>query len=145
MHNFISFLNLRIIFFLNAILLTLCLSCTKSLEDFKEEGEGLTRSLIQELQEIRTRKDLQLSYGRLQILFTRLSDLMITAQEFQEKHHLSSLELSKENHELSELLRIELNRIFLLDGGKELIEKCQEPALQKLDAYLKRMQKKKRF
>ena len=118
-------------------------SCNKSLDDYKEEGEGITRSLIQELRLSHTRKDLQLSCPRLQALFSSLSELMILAHELQERNHVSSVELTKENHDLSEQLRVELNRIFLLDGGKELIEKCQEPALQKLEAYQKKVQKKK--
>ena len=123
-------------------ILLLLSACNKSLEHYKEEGEGITRSLIQELKGIHTRKDIINSAQRLTMLFNDLSDVMIASHEYQESHHLSEIELTHENHDLSEQLRIELNRVYLL-SGKDIIEKCQEQALQKLDAYKKKPKRRK--
>jgi hypothetical protein len=34
----------------------------------------------------------------------------------------------KGDHELSDMLRIELERIYRIEGGRQIIEKCQENA-----------------
>jgi hypothetical protein len=116
----------------------------KSLEDFREEGRGVTRSLIQELQVIQTRQELLQVQSRLQKLFDNLVTIMTNGREFQEKYSKQeSLELTKEDHEISEELRIQLQRIYYIDGGKEIIEKCQEQALQRLDAFEKRLARKR--
>lgn len=105
----------------------------RSLDEFEEEGEGVIRSLIQELQAIHTREQLIAASGRLKRQFERLAGIMIAAQEYVVSHP----ELGKEkfvckNHELSDRLRIELNRIYRLEGGRQIIEKCEESALQAL-------------
>jgi hypothetical protein len=130
--------------FFSLVLLLLTGCGPKSLEDFREEGEGLTRSLIEELQSIHARDDLVDAAPRLQKLFNELVDVMIASREFKEKHpHLDALPLSKKDHELSDQLRGELNRILHLEGGREVIEKCQEQALERLDAFEKRVNKLK--
>lgn len=128
----------------SCLLLTSCGS--NSLEDFREEGEGITRSLIEELKEIRTREDLMQAIPRLEHLFDNLVDTIIAAEDYKEKNsRADSLELTKENHELSDQLRIELNRIYSLEGGRQVIEKCQEQALHRLDAFEKRLAKQKKL
>jgi hypothetical protein len=113
-----------------------------SLEDFQEEGEGFSRSLVKELRTIQNRKDLLESAPKLKKRFDGLVDLMIRAREFKEKHpFLESNELIKMNHDLSDQLRIELNRIYAIEGGRELIEKCQEEGLNRLDAFERRLHK----
>ncbi|MBS0272688.1 MAG: hypothetical protein JSR85_08615 [Proteobacteria bacterium] len=115
-------------------------SCgSRSLDDFEEEGEGVTRSLIQELKAIHTRDQLLVASSRLQRQFDRLVTIIIAAEEFS----LSHPELEKgggmrHNHELSDQLRVELNRLYRLEGGRQMIEKCEEKALHRLDAFQKR-------
>ncbi|WP_158021734.1 hypothetical protein [Candidatus Protochlamydia naegleriophila] len=127
-----------------AVLLAFSLLMTgcspRSLEDFKEEGEGITRSLIQELQKIRSRDQLVASTGRLQRLFDELVLVAIAAREFHHTHQeLEMIELTLTDHELSDRLRVELNRIYRFEGGRQIIEKCQEAALNRLDACEKRL------
>ncbi len=132
--------------FLRLFLLLVLSACgSHSLEDFREEGESITRSLIKELQTIRTRDDLVQIAPRLQKLFDRLVDTIVTAREFLDKYpKLEIEEFSQKNHDLSDQLRIELNRIYCIEGGRELIEKCQESALHRLDAFEKRANKYKK-
>lgn len=135
---------MRIFLVLLYSLIFLLTSCTKSsLEEYRDEGEGIIRSLIKTLQVVESKNDLIDSCAHLEKLFDQLARLMIAAKEFQESHPKIDQKLTKENHELSDQLRFELNRIFHIDGGKELIEHCQEHSVQLLDAYEKRIQKKK--
>lgn len=105
----------------------------RSMDDFEEEGEAVMRTLIQELQAIRTREQLIASTGRLKRLFDRLADIMIAAVEYRRAHpEISTNEFAGPNHELSDLLRIELNRLYQMEGGRQIIEKCEENALHRL-------------
>jgi hypothetical protein len=128
------------------VILTMTLvSCgPRSLNEFEEEGEGVIRSLIQELQVIHTREQLLAESGNLQKQFDRLVNIMIAAEEYVISHpDLDRVEFSRHNHELSDRLRIELNRLYRVEGGCQIIEKCQEKALHRLDAFKKKNFKQK--
>lgn len=119
-----------------------CVSCgSHSIEDFREEGRATTLSLTQELRQVHSRTELVACSNRLKQLFNDLVDTMIAAHEH---HEREKTELSQEDHEVSDQLRAELNRIYRIEGAKEVIEKCQEAALHRLDAYEKRLAKRKR-
>lgn len=106
---------------------------SRSYEDFREEGESITRSLIKELREIRTREDLLSTAPKLEKLFLKLAEVMIQARHFQQMNpHQSTPALSAKDHALSDQLRTELNRVYRMEGGREVIEKCQEKALKKM-------------
>jgi hypothetical protein len=137
--------NRSILFFLFFVPFFI-ISCSKSIEGYREEGEGVTRSLIQELTLIHSYQDLRGAQARLEVLYNNLTDLMIASHELQEKEgYIEIPELSKINHDLSDKLREELNRIYRLEGGKELMEKFQDKALQRLDTYKKRIAKRKKI
>lgn len=105
----------------------------RSLDDFEEEGEGVMRSLIEELRNIHSRNQLIASSGRLKRHYDRLVDIMIAAQNFRDNHPgLDKGVFSGPNHELSDQLRIELNRIYQIEGGRQIIEKCEQNALNRL-------------
>lgn len=111
----------------------------RSTEDFKEEGEGVIRSLLQELKSIHTRGQLLATSTKLQRDFDRLVNIMIAAEQFIDTHvERDKNEDGYFNHELSDQLRIELNRLYEIEGGRQIIEKCQEKALHRLDAFEKR-------
>lgn len=132
-----------LVFFL---VLTVTSCGPRSLEDYREEGAGITRSLIKELTATRSREELLQAAPNLKKQFERLVDVMIAAREFREKHpKAESLELTKIDHELSDQLRCELNRLYALEGGREIIEKCQETALHRLDAFEQRLAKQKKL
>jgi hypothetical protein len=126
-------------FFLFLCLLMTTAGCgPRSLDDFQEEGEGVIRSLIQELKAIHTRDELIAAQGRLQRQFDRLVSIMIAAEEFSLSHAEQGKGEVPANHDLSDQLRVELNRLYRLEGGRQIIEKCQEKALYRLDAFQRR-------
>jgi hypothetical protein len=113
------------------IIITACSS--QSLENYKEEGHGIIKALINELKAIHTRDDLMTSSPELTRLFNELGNVMVKAHALALAHpEQLQLELTKEDHELSDQLRVELNRIFRIEGGRSTIEKCQTESLQKL-------------
>lgn len=80
----------------------------------------------------------------LKILFMQLTDTMIESREYREKHlEQEPLALSDKDKELSDQLRAQLNRIYQMDEGREIIEKCQLEALNKLDGFEKKLSQKK--
>jgi hypothetical protein len=125
----------------------LCLvSCgPRSQEDFRDEGETIAYSLIEELRHVHSRDDLLAKTPKLKQLFHSLVDLAIAARDFREKHPEANFlsQGSRKEETVSDQLREELNRIFLIEGGREIIEKAQEEALNRLDAFEKKQQGKK--
>lgn len=121
-------------------MLLLLPGCNKrSLDDFRLEGEEVVHSLTQELRKIRTRDQLLKSTGKLQRLFNELTDIMIAAHGFNQKQIKSEKSPMPFNSELNNRLRSELNRIYKIEGGRQIIEKCQEQALHRLDAFEKKL------
>lgn len=110
----------------------------QSLEDFKQEGQDILLSLVNELESIHTRDELLKAAPKLKDLFNKFVKITISAARLREKHHLDYLEFTKQDHELSEKLRMELNRLYQLEGGRDIIEKAQEEALHRLDAFEKK-------
>lgn len=112
-------------------------SCRSSnLEDYREEGEAITRSLIQELKKIRTKEQLIASKNNLKGLFDRLVETMIAAETYIHSHpNLDQSVFPEPDHELSDQLRGELNRIYQLEGGRQIIEQCEQKALLRLESF----------
>lgn len=114
-------------------------SCSEnSLEDYRESGRSQTKTLIKKLESIHSIQDLLVHENSLENLFFKLSDLMVRARQ----SHQELLPLEKEDLILSDKLRNELNRIFLIPGGKKVIESCQEKALTHLSICEKQLEKK---
>ncbi len=108
-------------------------SCgSPSLEDYREEGQGVIRSLVHDLKQIKTRNDLVAAVPKLQSEFERLVDVMIAAEAFRSEKGLSK-EVELGDTQVSGELRTELLRLYQLPNGRELIEQCQEGALAKLE------------
>lgn len=119
---------------------------SKTALEFHEEGNGITRSIVRELKAVQTRKELVQACPKLKKLFNDLVTVIISAQEFQLKHpEYTDEELDKTERGISEELRVELNRIYKIDGARELIEKCQEEALFRLDAFEKKLNEMKSY
>jgi hypothetical protein len=118
------------------------ISCgPSSLDDFREEGEGISRKLTKELALIHTRHELLASQIHLTALFNELVDVIIAAQEFRYTHP-DSEPLAYHDIVLSEQLRNELNRIYGLEEGRKIIERCQEDALDRLNTYERKIGKR---
>jgi len=132
------------LFRMGLVLILLAGCGPSSSEDFKEQGKTLSRHLLAELQSIHSRDELTKATPRFQMIFDEMVSVMIATREFAEKHPKSEMtELNDEDHHQSEELRFELNRIYKIDGCREIIEKSQRQPLQRLDIYEKRREKKR--
>lgn len=116
------------IFFLCII----CFACSShSPEDFREEGNGITRELIYQLRRARTSAALRLVAPVIKESFDQLVDVVARARA---EPGMEPLDLSPQDLALSDRLHSELKRIYQLEGGREIIEECQKEALHRLDA-----------
>jgi len=117
------------------ICLLLCSCSSHTLEDYREEGEGLTHALLETFQSIHTKEQLIAYLPRLQNLFDQLAEVMLAAETLKQLHpELEDKEVAFQS-ELSDQLCVELNRLYQMESGRALIEKSQETALQRLQTY----------
>jgi hypothetical protein len=124
-------------------LLLLCSCSPSSSLDFQHEGEARCRQLTQELQKIENREQLVQAESRLKQHFENLVDLMISAKEFQ-RDHLDDVSQDSvyEESVIETALQEQLRRIYDIEGGREIIERSQQEALVRLDAYERSIAKK---
>lgn len=128
------------IFCLLLAVLTACGS--SSLEDFREDGKKVSDSLIAEFKLVHSRDELLQAGPKLKQSFNQLVDIIIAANEYKDTHPFFEVaELDELERKRSLQLKSELARICQLEGGRELLEKCQEEALSRLNGY--EMQKNK--
>ena len=105
----------------------------------------ISKKLSTELSHIHTREDLVTSSSKLKRQFDELVDTIIAAREYQQKHSdIDMQDISRSNHLASDALREELNRVYRIEGCRQIIEKCQENALNRLDAFEKRLTQQKK-
>jgi hypothetical protein len=131
----------------NVIFLLICLwGCSpNSSKEFQKEGETHCRSLVLELEKIENREQLLSAEQKLKKQFNYLIDLMIEAREFQEKRFEEEIsdEPVFEANSFEEELQKQLRRIYAIEGGREVIERSQQEALVRLDAYERTLAKKR--
>ena len=120
------------------IILFLSSCSNSSLEDYREEAAGISRSLLKEMQSIHSRDDLQAHTPKLKKLFSRLVDVIIAAHEMKTRLGSEIPPFSIEDQSLSDALRAELTRLYSIEGARDLIEKAQQESLYRLDAYLQK-------
>lgn len=95
-------------------------------------------ALATEFGHIHTREELIASSIRIKKLFQQLVDTLIAAQEFRKKHlDMEFPEISPAQLDTNLLLRSQMNRIYQIEGARELVEKYQEEALNRLGAHNK--------
>lgn len=115
-----------------------------SVEDFHHEGQAYSRALIRDLQKVHSREELAQSASQLKKHFEKLVDLMIRARTFQEEHPEESLSVPFQSETtISDELEEALRRIYLIEGGREIVERTQQEALVRLDAFERSCAKKK--
>lgn len=122
------------------LILGVLTSCSHTLEDYQQESERVCLAIVQDLEKIETREDLQMIESRLSKRFHQLIDLIIAIK--QEK--LDQTENHFENG-YSDKLMCELKRIYRLEGGREIIERAQRESLIRLDAFERSLAKKKQL
>jgi hypothetical protein len=126
------------------LVLLLCSCSPNSSEEFKQEGVAYCRRLVIDLHKIENREQLLLAEPRLKKHFEALIDLMIEASEFEQKKIESiSTETVFIGNGADFLLEDQLRRIYAIEGGREVIERAQQEALVRLDAYERTLAKKK--
>lgn len=115
-----------------------------SLKDFRHEGESTCRAIISDLQSIENREDLMRMEPILKRRFEKLATIIIEARQFQIAYpeEALSVQMPQEN-EISDTLKEELQRVYSIEGGKEIIERVEREAMLKLDAFEKMKEKQK--
>lgn len=105
------------------------------------ESHGIIRAIVSELQQIHTREELLKSSPKLKKQLNRLVESMIKARTLQLQSQVNESQF--ERHPLCDVLRNELNRVYKLDGGREIIENCQKDALDRLDQFEQKLLKRR--
>lgn len=101
-------------------------SCQSGFEGFREKGRASTRSLIEELKNVRTKDQLLIHRDSITAHFKDLADLYQKAKDYADQHPLEELPLFDfADHELSEELKLEILRIYRLEGGREILNYCR--------------------
>ncbi len=133
---------MKIVYFFTVSAL-LCGCSPHSTEEFQREGEAQMALLVQDLQAIETREQLTRASPLLKKHFESLVALILEARRFQEENPDDVGSDALEPGISSLCLEEELRRLYQMEGGREVIEKAQQEALIKLDAY-ERVRLKKR-
>jgi len=122
-----------LLFFLPFILL----GCSPSnLEDYHDESRGVMKQIVNELTKIKSKEKLMESSNKLKKLYLEWADNMIQAKEFKDLHPYQEIpELSPKDKQLNLKLEAELQRLRSIEGGWDVLEKCQQDALNKLLEY----------
>ncbi len=117
------------------ILLTVLYGCSpSSLDDFQREGEALSRILIKHLESIESQEELLRAEPILKKDFEAYVDLINQARAYQLKHTDEIATDGGSDFSVSDELKKQLRRIFAIEGGREIIERAQQEALERLDA-----------
>ena len=120
-----------------AIMLSAC--APSSMEEFRREGEAISRNFTLQLQKVETREDLVEMLPKIKKCYEEIVDLMIDLSAFKERHFGEAVDAWYASDQLaSETLMIEMQRIYRLEGGKELMEDAQKESLFRLDAVLRK-------
>lgn len=122
----------RLILFL---LLFVQFACSSfSGHDFKRQGERITRDLVLRLELINDREELFQALPHLKQLFDELAVLIIKAKKADEANKTKK-NAYRVDPLWSRRLREEFERIYQMDGGRDLMEVAQGNALEKLNTF----------
>lgn len=129
---------MQIFYFVFLFLVFALTACQRpSAAYFQEQGYQKIEELITELQKIESIDELLAHEIQLKTLYEELVDLIIQAKVYQKKHKVY-WKTEAMHQGVNEELRRELNRLYKLPGGKEIMEKYQLQACQRLDAFEKK-------
>ena len=116
------------------IIIILIYGCNPTNEDIQQESQKIIKQLIEQMTIIHNYGELQKSAPQLKKSFNKLVDIIIEARKLE----IKDAKFEIKNHHLSDLLRYQVERIYRIDGGKEIIEEMQRDALHKLNAFEKK-------
>jgi len=124
----------------------ICGCSPNSSDDFHHEGESFCHALRNDLKKIHTREDLQRVAPDLKKKFNSLVDLIIASRIYQQKHpNEEAPEFNDSEETASMLLLEELQRIYTLEGGREVVENAQREALIRLDGFERNLEHQKQI
>lgn len=122
------------------VILSLVGCNAKSQEDFQQDGQRIAAALTKELHAIHTRDDLVKAQAKLTKLFDDLVDVAIAGRTYHYQHAWEEIpELSRQAEQVNVRLQVELSRVCRIEGGREILEKFQEPGLNRLDVFQKKL------
>lgn len=120
---------MHIVFIFIAILFQSCGLSSSS--DYREAGQEKIKKFIVELKKVHSRDQLLDAEKNLVPCYKELIDLFVLAKVFLENNSESDEPLlSSKDRELNENLRFEMIRICRIEGGREILERYQNQALE---------------
>ncbi|MBS3904301.1 MAG: hypothetical protein KGZ39_03130 [Simkania sp.] len=126
------------IFFLGLWLLTAACAPT-SIEEYRKEGEAICYQFTEDLKKIHAREELVKAIPNIKHRYEEIVDLLIGVKEFEKEHFGEASDpWNTANFLASEMLMVEMKRIYLIEGGREIMERAQREALFRLDAALRK-------
>ena len=103
-----------------------------TVEDYQEQGEAVQRAIVRDLRKIHQVEELQAAVPRLRSHFNHLVDVVIEARE-----HFDAENIASSHGHWSSALRLEMIRLYALEGARDVFEGAQREALTRLDRYEK--------
>lgn len=130
---------------ITVILVSFFFGCSpSSLSDFEQEGIALNQQICEELKKITTQEQLIRAEPEIKKYFESLALLMIETRLFHENHPDDPpFEPNEASHIVSKGLELELKRLYLIEGGREMIERAQQEGLVKLGVFEQTLIKKR--
>lgn len=104
-----------------------------SLEDYQKEAQYLLRSIAEDLEEVKTKEDLNRIYPKLVRKFDKLATLLMEVDSSQK----GLREKGIMDFTGSQKLLFQMKRIYQIHGAREVMEKAQIRALKRLAQYHK--------
>jgi len=96
------------------------------------EGRALSSDFLKDLKDVRSKEDLKKRESSLRNKYQKLANLILMVQS------LEDLSDKDQMNELADELYYEIERIYLLPGCREILEKVQGDALTILEYQSKR-------
>lgn len=125
---------------LRFLILILLAACSRGPEEVREDAQGVMRAMVAEFKKMHGREELMEKEGKIQLLFDKLVLILAEAENYLAKHpEYEGLEFKWKDQDLSDELKGEINRLYRLEGCKEIIEGCQKKALAKAPVLLNKI------
>lgn len=129
----VRWFTLSIFILLSCFLLSGCRE--KSEEHFLLKSERIQKELIITLQKVTTLQDLLQHEENLTQLFLELSTVAIRADQWRKKHKKAGDPVLYKQSVSQNDLEQEFRRVLAIPGAEAFFEKCQKPAITRLDIY----------
>ena len=108
------------------LFLLVLLGCAPAnISDLRYEGEAEVRKLVSDLKKIETKDELQKAVPKIKKRFNKIAQVLVEIRPFLDS-------ATEEPLPSSELLFIQLARLYEIPGGRELIENAQREAIRRM-------------